>query len=140
MKSRPAARAPAATSDGPPAIDEAHLRELEALFEGTPGGFYTEMLQPYVDVTRRRVQDVEQALAREDASAAGRVAHTIKGSSLNLGFAAVGRAAAALEAEAARADRDHLAALARQLSDELERAASLAERYRAPVATAAGST
>jgi CheY-like chemotaxis protein/HPt (histidine-containing phosphotransfer) domain-containing protein len=125
----PTNRPVAATTAGP-ALDERHLHEMESLFGAEPGSFYEEMLQPYLSHTQGRLRDLEQSLAHEDTRSAALIAHAIKGSSLNLGFAGMGDRAGVLENEARRGKVKDPEALAGALQEEFRRVTLFAERYR----------
>jgi signal transduction histidine kinase/DNA-binding response OmpR family regulator/HPt (histidine-containing phosphotransfer) domain-containing protein len=121
---------PAGAPTEGPALDEGHLHDMESLFDTEPGGFHAEMLQPYLSHTQGRLQDLERSLAQEDTSSAALIAHTIKGSSLNLGFVGMANRAGALEKAARQGKVKDPEVLAGALQDEFRRVTLFAEQYR----------
>jgi two-component system sensor histidine kinase/response regulator len=126
----PPPSAPPTMAPEAPAVDEGHLHEMESLFEADEGSFFDEMLQPYLSHTEGRIRELERSLEREDASSVALIAHTIKGSSLNLGFVGMGSHAGALETQARKGELEDPERLAAALDDEFRRVTSFAERYR----------
>ena len=74
-----------------PVIDQNTISELKA----TVGDdFVVELIDTYLEETPRLITELEQFLAKQDAVAFGRTAHSIKSSSASLGalsFAALAR-------------------------------------------------
>jgi HPt (histidine-containing phosphotransfer) domain-containing protein len=69
---------------GPPAL--AALRDLNP---GDNDAFLKEIVGIYIEDTPRRLQDLRTSLASGDVALFTRAAHTIKGSSANVGAAAL---------------------------------------------------
>ena len=84
-------------SDTVPTIDRAVLDELR--LSGEPAGeeFLAEVVGDFVLDTERRLPELRRALLAGDAGVVGQVAHTLKGSSSQLGGQRFSRACAQLE-------------------------------------------
>ncbi len=123
-----APKAPA--TPGGPELDERRLEEMEELFGATQGGFFAEMLEPYLATTAEQLRDLGRAFERGDAKGIATIAHTLKGASLNLGFAGMGRFATLLEVEAKQGRFSNPDRLDARLQDEFRRITLFAERYR----------
>jgi HPt (histidine-containing phosphotransfer) domain-containing protein len=113
-----------------PALDERRLEEMRQLLEESPGGFYAEVLVPYLASAERQIRDLAQATAGGDSRSVQSIAHTLKGSSLNLGFVGLGRHAQSIEVGARKGTLSDPAADTAALQDEFRRVALFAERYR----------
>jgi len=122
-----------AEGDGPraapdaPALDERRFEEMRELLEGSPGGFYAEVLGPFLSGAEEQVR----TLGRSDGEAPQalvRAAHTLKGASLNLGFVGLGGLARRIETEARKGQPTTALTLA--LQEELRRVALFADRFR----------
>jgi HPt (histidine-containing phosphotransfer) domain-containing protein len=113
-----------------PALDERHLDEMKELFETSPGGFYAEMLEPYVSITGGQLRDLERYLETEDIKSIQTIAHTLKGSSRNLGFVGLGDHAESVETEAKKGKVTNPVALTAALHDEFRRVTLFVERFR----------
>ena len=118
----PPASGPAAEA---PRLDWERFREMEALFSDPPGSFSELILQPYLEQARSLVQAIADTSAAGDAPACKAAAHTLKGSSRNLGFSALGDFASDLEQRAALSGTDGASPLLAALREELERVAAL---------------
>jgi HPt (histidine-containing phosphotransfer) domain-containing protein len=107
-------------------LDNARFREMASLFDD--GDFYEEMLRPFLSQTQIWLEDLERSLARGDVAATAAIAHTIKGSALNLGFVDLGERARVLEGDARNGDLRSFEA-AKNLKHEIGRIALFVERY-----------
>jgi HPt (histidine-containing phosphotransfer) domain-containing protein len=101
---------------------------MEELFRTSPGGFFEEMLRPYLSITEGQLQRLERSLEQGDARSVQTIAHTVKGASLNLGFVGMGSHASALEEKARDGGTPDVTAAA--LFDEFRRVVAFAERRR----------
>jgi len=110
-----------ATPPGDP-IDSERWATLQALEAATGSGFLDEIVSLFVADTPRRLSGLKEALAGRDAATGERLAHSIKGSSSNIGAPHVAAVAAELEALLARGSFDGTDALLARLEAELERA------------------
>jgi histidine phosphotransfer protein HptB len=72
-----------------PAIDPAAVSNLMDLNPGDNGEFLREIVSIYLEDTPKRIAELKSSLASGDASTFTRAAHTIKGSSSNVGAVAL---------------------------------------------------
>ncbi len=84
--------------------------------------FAQELVQLFIDSGDAALRDIRAALDRGDLPAAGRAAHSFKGSSANIRAQSAAAAAARLEEAARIGDTDRMPQLERQLRDEALRA------------------
>ena len=82
--------------------------------------FLGEMLQTYIDYQPRQIDELRAATAKGDHETAQRVAHTIKGSSANLGAARTHAVAIKAEKAAKAAKAGDMQALEKHL-DQIEK-------------------
>ncbi len=80
-----------------PVIDMQAVENLRALNPGDNDEFLRELVGIYLEDTPVRIAELETGLAAGDAEKVVRAAHSIKGSSANLGAAALRRVAEHLE-------------------------------------------
>lgn len=66
-------------------LDPSAIESLRSLSPDTDGSFLRELIEIYLQDTPERLAELEAALAKGDAHALMRAAHTIKGSSSNFG-------------------------------------------------------
>lgn len=66
-------------------LDPDAIESLRALSPDTDASFLRELIEIYLQDTPERMVELEAALAKGDAHAMMRAAHTIKGSSSNFG-------------------------------------------------------
>lgn len=78
-------------------LDAARWDKLLALQKTTGRDFLSEVINLYINDTPGRLEGLRQALADQDVSTAERLAHSIKGSSSNIGAPIVEHVAAELE-------------------------------------------
>ena len=78
-------------------IDPQAIAELRSLNPGDNDEFLREIAGIFLDDTPQRIAELDQSLAAGDLSTFARAAHSIKGSSSNLGAIALRAAAEALE-------------------------------------------
>jgi HPt (histidine-containing phosphotransfer) domain-containing protein len=80
-----------------PVIDQEAISNLKELNPGDGGEFLREIVSIYVEDTPKRIAELKAALASKDVPAFTRAAHTIKGSSANVGASSVRALAERLE-------------------------------------------
>jgi HPt (histidine-containing phosphotransfer) domain-containing protein len=68
-----------------PSIDPEAIQNLRDLNPGDNGEFLREIIAIYVEDTPKRIADLKSCLAAGDVPTFTRAAHTIKGSSANVG-------------------------------------------------------
>lgn len=83
-----------------PVIDMDAIENLRSLNPGDNDEFLRELVGIYLEDTPQRVAELEQSLATNDGGKFIRAAHSIKGSSANLGAASLRRVAERLEQQA----------------------------------------
>jgi histidine phosphotransfer protein HptB len=98
----------------PPTIDTDAIANLRDLNPGDNGEFLREIVGIYIEDTPKRLADLRSSLASGDVSSFTRAAHTIKGSSANVGAQVLKGIAERLEIVSRR---DGLGAVASQISD-----------------------
>jgi HPt (histidine-containing phosphotransfer) domain-containing protein len=106
------------------------FEEMKELLDGGSGGFYGEILEPYLSDTQGKLRDLQQSLEQGDTRSIRAIAHTLKGSSLNLGFVGLGNRARQVEAEAKEGTIGDPRSLAAALQDEFRRISLFAELHR----------
>jgi HPt (histidine-containing phosphotransfer) domain-containing protein len=97
-----------------PTIDPDAIANLRDLNPGDNGEFLREIVGIYIEDTPKRLADLRTSLASGDASSFTRAAHTIKGSSANVGAQVLKGIAERLEITSRR---DGLGGVAGQISD-----------------------
>lgn len=81
----------------PPDLDPEAIANLRALGDDGDDGFLKEIIGIYLEDTPLRIADMHSAAARGDTALYTRAAHTIKGSSSNVGALAMRAVAERLE-------------------------------------------
>jgi signal transduction histidine kinase/DNA-binding response OmpR family regulator len=71
-------------------VDWERFHEMEELFQDTPGAFLESVLRPFFEQAEELLATLAIAEAQGDAVVRRNAAHTLKGSSRNLGFVALG--------------------------------------------------
>jgi HPt (histidine-containing phosphotransfer) domain-containing protein len=77
--------APAAATEEGPAFDPAAIQELRELMGLGDQDFLDTIIKPFVATSSENIQKLRQALQQNDAVAADRAAHSIKGSAGTVG-------------------------------------------------------
>jgi histidine phosphotransfer protein HptB len=108
----------------PVVIDLEAIENLRALNPGDQDEFLREITGIFLADTPRRIVELEQCLAAGDAAGFSRAAHSIKGSSANLGAVALRAAAEQLERRAHQQGLGEIAPLLASLQVEFARAES----------------
>jgi len=103
-------------------IDPQAIENLRALNPGDNDEFLREIAGIFLEDTPLRMNELDQSLAAGDIATFTRAAHSIKGSSANLGALALRAVAEKLENEARTHGISGLSALVQQLKDEFIRA------------------
>jgi HPt (histidine-containing phosphotransfer) domain-containing protein len=106
----------------PLVIDPQAIENLRALNPGDNDEFLREIAGIFLEDTPLRIAELEQSLAAGDAAKFTRAAHSIKGSSSNLGAAALRTVAEKLEHHARTQGLDGTAHALAEIKREFERA------------------
>jgi HPt (histidine-containing phosphotransfer) domain-containing protein len=80
-----------------PVIDSESIENLRSLNPGDGDEFLREIIAIYLEDTPQRIAEMEQSLAGGDTGRFTRAAHSVKGSSANLGAMTVRKVAEQLE-------------------------------------------
>lgn len=117
-----------------PAVDVAVIAQMRALETDETAGMVNELIQVFMRDTGNYLEQLEQAIAMEDAESLRRAAHSIKGGAAGLGAHRLSTQAAEIEALAKQNNLRGAADLVPELRDEFERvkAALKLELQRAP--------
>jgi len=94
-----------------PVIDPQAIENLRALTPGDNDEFLREIIGIFLDDTPQRIAELDQSLAAGDAEKFTRAAHSIKGSSSNVGAMALRAVAESLEHQSRKEGLDHTAEL-----------------------------
>ena len=103
-------------------IDPEAIENLRDLNPGDDDEFLREITGIFLDDTPQRIAELEQSLRTGDLPAFTRAAHSIKGSSSNLGAVALRSAAGVLENEAKNNGLGAVESLMSLVKAEFERA------------------
>jgi two-component system, sensor histidine kinase and response regulator len=103
-----------------PSLDHEVLDRLKDL-ESCAAGLSKKVVDAFLEDTLRRLEDIESALAGKNAEKISLIAHTLKGSSSNLGARAFVQICADLEHAAAASDWGNCNKLLAALRQELDR-------------------
>jgi len=115
----------------PITIDPEAIAALKDLNPGDGGVFLKEIVGIYIEDTPRRLQDLRSSLAAGDVALFTRAAHTIKGSSSNVGAAALAALAGRVEALSRKEGLGGVASLVGDCEAEFGRAAAELRRIAA---------
>ncbi|ACB77134.1 Hpt domain-containing protein [Opitutus terrae] len=105
-----------------PVIDQQSIQNLRELNPGDNDEFLREIVGIYLEDTPLRLTELEQSLAAGEVPKFTRAAHSIKGSSANVGAMLVRGVAETLEHQSAKEGLDHVAPLLANLKAEFARA------------------
>jgi len=108
----------------PVVIDLEAIENLRALNPGDHDEFLREITGIFLEDTPRRITELEQSLAAGDVAKFSRAAHSIKGSSANLGAAALRVVAEQLERQSHEEGLGGVAPLLASLRAEFARTES----------------
>ena len=109
-------------------FDPSYLDGLRQLGERTGRPLVREVVDHYLKETPQRLERLKQALLRADAKELSFVAHSIRGSSVQIGTVRVAALSAELEQKATNADLAELAPLLAELEREIARTMPLLEQ------------
>lgn len=108
----------------PSVIDPQAIENLRALNPGDNDVFLREIVGIFLEDTPIRIAELDQGLAAGDVAKFARAAHSIKGSSSNLGAAALRTTAEKLEHHARGQGLEGAGPLVSEVKTEFERAKS----------------
>ena len=106
----------------PSVIDAQSIENLRALNPDDNDEFLREIAGIFIEDTPQRIAELDQSLAAGDVAKFARAAHSIKGSSSNLGAMALRAAAEKLEHHARSRGLDGVSAMIAELKSEFGRA------------------
>jgi HPt (histidine-containing phosphotransfer) domain-containing protein len=106
-----------------PTIDPEAIANLRELNPGDNGEFLREIIVIYLEDTPKRIEDLKACLASGDTATFARAAHTIKGSSANLGALALKAIAERLETVSRRDGLGGVSSLVAECEAEFGRVA-----------------
>ena len=106
------------------AIDPAAIANLRDLNPGDNGEFLREIISIYLEDTPKRIGELRASLASGDTASFTRAAHTVKGSSSNVGAVALKGVAERMESISKRQGLGAMASLLADLEAEFTRAAA----------------
>lgn len=112
-----------------PLIDPAAIENLRSLNPGDNDEFLREIIGIYLEDTPARLVELDQSLAAGDAAKFTRAAHSIKGSSSNLGALRVRATAEKLEHQSAKQGLGDVAGLLAEVKAEFARARAELEKF-----------
>ena len=108
----------------PAIIDPQAIENLRALNPEDGDAFLKEIAGIYLEDTPTRLRELDEGLATGDAGKFTRAAHSIKGSSSNVGANAVRAVAEKLEHQSRDYGLDNLSSLVAELKTEYTRASA----------------
>lgn len=111
----------------PLVIDPQAIEALRALNPGDNDEFLREIIGIFLEDTPHRIAELDQSLPSGDVSKFTRAAHSIKGSSSNLGAVGLRAVAEKLEHQARGQGLANVATLVAQLKTEFARAKAVLE-------------
>lgn len=112
-------------------LDAARWDKLLALQKTTGRDFLSEIINLYINDTPKRLDGLRQALSDRDTSTAERLAHSMKGSSSNIGAPIVEKVAAELEDRLSNSSYEGADELFEQIKTESDRVCKALEVLRA---------
>jgi HPt (histidine-containing phosphotransfer) domain-containing protein len=107
-----------------PTIDLEAISNLRELNPGDNGEFLREIVSIYIEDTPKRIADLKSCLASGDVTTFTRAAHTIKGSSANVGAQVLKAIAERLEAISRKDGLGGVSGLIAECDAEFERVKS----------------
>ena len=107
----------------PAALDAGRIDQLRASLGGGNGAKFRKLVEAFLGDTGVRLGELRQCLNRKDAAMVRRLAHTLRGSCLNLGAVRMTEVASALERVSTQGD-EGTAPLVEALEAEFRRAES----------------
>lgn len=114
-------------------IDPVAIENLRALNPGDDDAFLRDIIGIYLEDTPLRIAELKQSLAASDQPKFTRAAHSIKGSSSNLGADQLRATAEKLEHESRKNGLAGLEELVAKVESDFETAKAELEKYARPV-------
>jgi len=111
-------------------IDQERFQEVGEMFQNLPGGYFGNLLDPFMTQTELDIQEIRESGQCGDMARLRAKAHTLKGASLNLGFSGLGHLAERLETLACEDWVEDPAQWAIALREELDKIRALLEKDR----------
>lgn len=105
-----------------PVLDPESIENLRSLNPGDGGEFLREIIAIYIEDTPQRIAELETSLAAGDVPTFTRAAHSVKGSSANLGAMTVRSVAEKLEHQSHKHGLADVSGLVATLKIEFENA------------------
>ena len=105
-------------------IDPQAIENLRAMTPGDHDEFLREIVGIFLEDTPQRIAELEQSLAGNDPLRFTRAAHSVKGSSSNLGAMALRAVAERLEQQSKQSGLVGLEPMLAELKSEFDRAAA----------------
>jgi len=112
-----------------PIIDPQVIKNLRALNPDDNGEFLREIISIYLEDTPLRITELDESLASGDISRFARAAHSVKGSSANLGAARLRDAAEKLEREAHHSGLTAVVPLVAEVRSQFDKAAAELRKF-----------
>ena len=116
-----ASTAPEAPPSKRPALDEERLNTLRMLDPEGDGVFFAKLLETFLESAREDLRLIENALHSADAQTLRNKAHSLKGSSRNIGSETMGDLCQKLESLADEASREKVPGILGALREEFAR-------------------
>src|SRR5207249_3577766 len=107
-----------------PAVDPAQLQSLRALQEEGEPDVLRELIEMFIGDVQRSLASLRDAAARQDAQLLARAAHTLKGSSANMGAKPLSALSLKIEEAARAGSLSGMSALVQELESEMSRVRS----------------
>jgi signal transduction histidine kinase/CheY-like chemotaxis protein len=113
--------------EGP--LDQSALDKLRKLEQTVPG-LFTKVMDLFLLDTPPRIEDIQDAILKDDAAQLARLAHAMKGSAANIGALELAAICARVEAHAEAGDLADASAGASKLGQEFQRVRDALNRTR----------
>ena len=126
----PAEQGPEENKESGKSVDQAVLDRLRELNEDDEPDIVTELIDLFLRDTPPRLAALKDAIKEGDAQALSQTAHTLKGSSANLGATRLAALNAELEKKASHGSLEEASRLLAQLDNEFERVRHVLESER----------
>ena len=130
----PAEQGPEENKESGKSVDQAVLARLRELNEDDEPDILTELIDLFLRDTPPRLAALKDAIKEGDAQALSQTAHTLKGSSANLGATRLAALNAELQSKASDGSLEDASRLLAQLDNEFERVRHILESERLPPA------
>ena len=120
VEPRDTAGGPAATAEAPEGLDHEIIAAMRELAGGTDAAFVAELIATYLQTARERIAAMRKAAASADGTAMMQAAHSLKGSSAQLGAHRLAEACQELEQRAAQGSLAGAPSLVDRIEREFE--------------------